>query len=363
MAEIISKLKDYKIGLLLPKDIIKGSLEIHHEKLNNINLHSYFTIQPPKISSEWPVPLNPMILVKIFKVLKNYDIIHLWVPFYIINTLIIILKSIFFPNKKLILTMDTIPGVSFKINKISDLLFRIYYKTFGKIIFSKTQYITLYGDSFIKYALAAGISEKKIKVLPTGIANKLKKKDKNIKKEFNINKNDKIILYIGIINERKGVDKIIEVAKLLNESNLKYIIVGDGQARNKIEKLIKINNLKNQIIITGFRKDVHNFYKESNVFILPSIGEGLSGVLMESMLYGVPIITTNIPGNRDLINNNFNGFLCEFNDIKCFTKRIKELLKDEILCKKFVRNSKQVLNENFLWKNNIKKYLKLYKEI
>lgn len=115
------------------------------------------------------------------------------------------------------------------------------------------------------------------------------------------------------------------------------------------------------IIFTGFRKDVYNFYHEANVFFFPSRGEGLAGVLMESMVYGVPIVTSNIPGTKDLIKHNVNGFLCDIEDIDDYKNKIKELLVKNELSEKFVINSKEKVKKEFRWDKNLIEFKNLYK--
>ncbi|KKN57303.1 hypothetical protein LCGC14_0563310, partial [marine sediment metagenome] len=93
VAEIINRLEHMKIGLIIPRDIVTGLLKIHHEKVKQANVYTYNIINGiHSIFLEWPIPINPFFFVKIYKFIKNYDIIHLWVPFYIGNTYITILK-------------------------------------------------------------------------------------------------------------------------------------------------------------------------------------------------------------------------------------------------------------------------------
>lgn len=362
IAEIVSRLNINNTGIFTPKDLFYGFVKVHFEKVKNAKIHDYTIINGLHSRFlEWAIPLNPFFFIKIFKLLKNYDIIHLWVPFYISNTSLAILKRLFFPNKRLFLTMDTFPGLSFKMGKILDKVFRIYYKTFGKIVFSAANKIILYGNSMIKFALQAGIQMNKIKILPPGVNVEIKKKDKDIREEFKISKNEKIILFVGLlVNDRKGVNTIIKTVHKLENQKVKIIIVGDGTKRQNYERLVEKYNLNDKFIFTGFRKDVHNFYHEADLFFLPSKGEGLAGVIMESMAYGVPVVSSNIAGTKDLIKNNYNGFLCECEDIDCYLDKINILLKNEEIRNKFVKNSKDKIKQEFNWDKNFEKYKRLY---
>ena len=362
IAEIISRLKNRKIGLTLPKDIVAGLLKIHHEKVKCAKIYSYKIINGiHSLYLEWPIPVNPFFFVKIFRFAMNYDIIHLWVPFYIGNSYLAVLKRLFFKNKLLFLTMDTIPGISFKMGKLANLIFKIYYRTFGRWMFSLVDKIILYGKSMIMPALKAGLPMDKIEIIPTGVEFKIKEKDKNIRSEFNIKDDEKIILFAGLlVNNRKGVDIIIKTVDQLRDHKIKVFILGDGRKKKLYEKMVKKFSLEDKIIFTGFRRDIHNFYHEADLFFLPSRGEGLAGVIMESMLYKVPIISSDIIGTRDLIINNFNGFLCKTEKIDCYKTKILKLLYDGKIREKFVENSYKRIRDKFNWNLSFNKYQELY---
>jgi GalNAc-alpha-(1->4)-GalNAc-alpha-(1->3)-diNAcBac-PP-undecaprenol alpha-1,4-N-acetyl-D-galactosaminyltransferase len=98
------------------------------------------------------------------------------------------------------------------------------------------------------------------------------------------------------------------------------------------------------------------------VFLLPAEGEGLPGVVMEAMAYGVPCVASNIPCIPDLIDNGKNGFLCNKDDIDEFSSRITELAGDK---RKRVSFSKQAIIKikKFEWKNVLNEYERLYEQV
>ncbi len=155
ISELIDKLhsKGYETSLLLPKKVFRKRDEsLHHSALaDKSRIYTYSIINPP-ISSEQPIPITPVFCINTFKAIKHNDIIHMWVPYYLTSLKIILIKKIFFPKKKLILTMDTIPGYSFSMGKFWDGAFRAYNKLFGRIIFNTPDIITLYGKKLLPQA-------------------------------------------------------------------------------------------------------------------------------------------------------------------------------------------------------------------
>ena len=97
IAEIITYLNDdYEIGLFTPYDLIHGIVPVHFNKIKKAKIHNYKIINGVYSRFlEWAIPINPFYFAKIFKILKKYSIIHLWVPFYISNTSIAIIKYLF----------------------------------------------------------------------------------------------------------------------------------------------------------------------------------------------------------------------------------------------------------------------------
>ncbi|MFX0043170.1 MAG: glycosyltransferase family 4 protein [Candidatus Hodarchaeota archaeon] len=361
---LMNKLKNkrYNITLLLPKKKYDTKREKtrYYDDFKGINLLSY-PIWTKSSGFIWPIPINLDFIRKCWKALKENDIIHIWTAFYPNTLITCLLKLLFFKKKTLILTMDTFPAYSFNVSPILNTLFKLYFKTIGKIAFFASNYISIYGNSFFKYAKKAGISRRKIIVTPTGIESVTKSPDKNIRETFSINSNEKIVLYVGLHNKRKGIDLIIKTANLLKNENIKFILVGDGPERlNSINKVSKLG-LSNNVLFTGTRLDIHNFYNQADVFFLPSRGEGLAGVLMEAMIYQVPIVTSNIAGTRDLIKHLENGLLCKTENYLCYAMAIKKLLYNDNLRSKFKENGLKKIKSEFLWKDNLRNFEKLYK--
>ncbi|UCD03890.1 MAG: glycosyltransferase family 4 protein [Candidatus Woesearchaeota archaeon] len=359
ISSMFGKDKNFKISILTPRLAFKKRDDsLYYSKLEGVKVIAYPCINPP-MKSEWPIPSLDF-FKKSWNILKNNDILHMWVPFYFSNTWIIILKNLFFRNKKLILTMDTIPSYSFKMGGIMDVFFKFYFKVIAKLIFRGVDYVTVYGDSFIKYAKEAGIPERKIVITPTGINFKLKDKDKDIRKEFNICKDEKIILFVGLLVPRKGVDIVLKTIKKFREDKIRCVLVGDGPCRKEYEDLVKKLKIEDKVVFTGFRKDIHNFYHEASVFFFPSRGEGLAGVIMEAAVYKIPIVSSKIPGTLDLIDDGKTGYLCMVEDINQYHKKIKELLNDKKIRLKFIKKEYYKINKNYSWKDNFKKLKELY---
>jgi glycosyltransferase involved in cell wall biosynthesis len=88
-----------------------------------------------------------------------------------------------------------------------------------------------------------------------------------------------------------------------------FVILGDGEQRAEIETAIHELGLENHIILPGSRKNVEAYLYAYDLFVSSSRWEGLPTVVMESMAAGVPVVATNIPGSRDLVQDGVTGWL------------------------------------------------------
>lgn len=118
-------------------------------------------------------------------------------------------------------------------------------------------------------------------------------------------------LFLGRIMKEKGVDELFEAAEQIKQKYGKRVIfdlVGffEGDYKKKVEKLVE----GGIVIFHGFQSDPKPFYGKSHCVVLPSYHEGMSNVLLEAASTGRALITTNIPGCREVVDDGINGYLC-----------------------------------------------------
>jgi len=164
--------------------------------------------------------------------------------------------------------------------------------------------------------------------------------------EFTNSKNFKAIT-IGELTNRKNHHTIIKAIKeLINKGFLiDLFIIGRGKNEKKLLGLIDKLHLKNNVFLIGYKENVFNFLKSSDVFLFPSISEGLPVSLMEAMLVGIPIICSDIRGNRDLISNYVNGILVKKNNCYNYSSAIVDILNNKRLISIFNTYNLRVIKQ------------------
>ena len=137
----------------------------------------------------------------------------------------------------------------------------------------------------------------------------------SLKKEtvFGVNPTDKVVFSAGRLSEQKGFKHLIEAAKLCKENDLtyKFFIAGTGKLENELKQQVNAYGLKDKITFLGFIKNLTPYYRAADVFVLPSLYEGMPNVVMESMANGTPAIATRVNGSAELIEDSITGYLVE----------------------------------------------------
>lgn len=153
----------------------------------------------------------------------------------------------------------------------------------------------------------------------------------------------------GRFSSEKGYKSLVECCKILKSKNFQFkcIIGGDGEEKSEIESLISKYNLKNEVELVGWVKNKEYFFKNLDLFILPSLKEEFGLVILESMLYKTPVLATKCFGPNDIIEDGVNGFLTEINNHEAMAKKIM-LIRDLDLSK-IVTNSNESLQNKFLY--------------
>lgn len=197
------------------------------------------------------------------------------------------------------------------------------------------------------------IDKNKIIVIPNGVGEKFFTKNKHQNKIPHL-------LFVGRISIEKNLPRLIESVALC-KSKFVLDIVGDGELLEETKKLVKQKNLKN-VIFHGRKtgKDLIKIYKNSDAFISTSNGEAFSLTILEAMASKLPIIASDVKGNRDVVRG--VGILVNPLTPENFAKEIDRLFLDRELYNRLSKQSLKFANEH-KWGNVIKQLEDLYRTL
>lgn len=244
-------------------------------------------------------------------------------------------------------------------------------------LFSKTDCFIAVSETVKEfYARKIGISKEKMKVvyngiginsqlaLPTSRQAISKSQKTTLREEFGIKDNEKVIALIGRLVPQKGHDFFLRAISGMN-LDAKVLIVGDGPLKQSLKLKVKSENIEDKIIFTGFRKDVQEILKITDVLVLPSSREGLPMIILEAMGAGAVVVATRVGGTPELVEDGVNGFLVEYGDVAGLSKKIDDALKPEaaLYVDKIRMNARKTIEERFSLKKMTKEHERLYSEL
>ena len=183
----------------------------------------------------------------------------------------------------------------------------------------------------------------------------------------NVSKEGFIFLMIGRVLANKGVYEYIEAAKLIKNqyTDVQFWLLGSCESDNRTS--IDCNKVKAwelEGVITYFNEtdDVRKFIAKSDVVVLPSYREGMPRALLEALSMERPIIGSNVPGCREIVNDGVNGYFCKVKDALDLSKQIeKMILLDQVQRKMMGKNGRIEIIKNFDEEIVIKCYIQLLK--
>lgn len=159
------------------------------------------------------------------------------------------------------------------------------------------------------------------------------------RKELGFNTDDIILLSVGELQTRKNHEPVLRAIAEIDNKNVKYVICGWGELREHLLSVAEKLGLKDRFFLLGHRYDIPEILKMADIFIHPSLREGLGIAALEAMSAGLPIISSNVQGLKDFIQNGRNGFVCAPSDINSYRNAIEQLLKDSDLRAKMSKNN------------------------
>lgn len=121
--------------------------------------------------------------------------------------------------------------------------------------------------------------------------------------ELGLKETDIMLLSVGELSKRKNHGVVIHALHKLDSPDVKYFICGMGQLEGYLKETTRELNLENQVNLLGYRTDISELMEAADIFVFPSLQEGLPVALMEAMASGLPCIVSRIRGNTDLVTD------------------------------------------------------------
>ena len=147
----------------------------------------------------------------------------------------------------------------------------------------------------------------------------------DLRNELGLPKEAFLVLSVGELNANKNQQVIIRAIAMLNDPAIHYVLCGKGDSRQELEKLAKELKIADHVHFLGYRKDIADICRQSDVFALPSRREGLPFAAMEAMYCGLPLVNSEIRGLTDITEDGVSGYVCDPDDTERYAGSIRKL--------------------------------------
>jgi len=190
------------------------------------------------------------------------------------------------------------------------------------------------------------------------------------RKEFGFSENDILIGTVGRLHKQKGIEYFIKAIKIVTQSlnrsvaqSLKFLIVGNGPGGKSLRLKVKSSKLENKVLLTGWRSDALEIISILDIFVLPSLWEGTPNVILEALAYVKPVITTNVGGAKEIIEDGINGLLVEPANAQALANAILWVLGNQEKAKKMAEKGKEKVEKFFSINKMVEETERLYERL
>ena len=359
----IAKLTNYLNKNGFPSEILSTNREIKHNYVDYIGNTKINFIKT--FSHNFPFSFlnkdNPFVNVFPF-ILKNqdkYDLFHIHSYNFILSLQSILMSKIF--KKPSILTLHGTVEMFFLkdipfILRLKLIFISFYYRLIGKFVIENC-------DALI------GCSKKDLLLIGKAFFSRRKSRNYWIPNGIEINTTDikklerKYITFIGRLEYLKGFNLFLEIMKAVNlyYPSIPILIIGKGPLKLLIKKEYSFLNITYIPHISN--EKINEYYLKSKILLQCSYSEATPTTILEAMANKTPVISSNVGGVSELIEDGFNGYLFDTNNSKEAVEKILKILSNRNLTEKFSERSYNIVKNKFTWSNIIRKHKKVYQSV
>ena len=238
----------------------------------------------------------------------------------------------------------------------------------GKFVLRRADGIRVVSERVKKRIMDMGIAEERIFKLPIYIDVKKfsdARGGEEIRRRFS--HYDNIVLFVGRLAKEKNIPNLLKAAAIVIKKfpRTLFLIVGDGPEREKLERLAKELQIENNVVFEGLIEHdrLPAYYKACDVFVLPSDHEGRAMVLVEAMAAGRAVISTEVSGADDVIQEGKTGFIVPVGNHKALADKLRYLIENPSLRIEVGRKAQEFALETQDIKSNAMLQRKIYETL
>jgi len=218
-----------------------------------------------------------------------------------------------------------------------------------------------------------GLSKKKVKLIYNGIdTEKFAQKQELSRDILPFGKNTYLFGAISRLTPIKDHQNLIHAFAILNNKlyqksnrtdDIKLVIVGDGPLATELRALVEELDLKDHVYFTGEQSEIEKILPELNVYVMSSIAEGIPLAILEAMSVGLPIVSTEVGGIPELLENNKQGLLVPAQDSEALANAMLWMLEHDVESLEQGKRNRDIVDSKFSLSAMVDSYLQEYKKL
>ena len=174
-----------------------------------------------------------------------------------------------------------------------------------------------------------------------------------------------IAVYTGRLHEAKGLADLVAAWKSVVSRwpNARLWLVGEGPFEQALRERIDSQDLPGRVVLAGVFDNVDELLTAADLFVLPSLEEGMSIAMLEAMAIGLPVVASDIPGNRGLVTHQEHGLLVPTHDVDSLSAAIEQLLEDRRLAARLADAGRDHVRQHFSVAGMVDRHLELFEDL
>ena len=252
-------------------------------------------------------------------------------------------------------------------NWASDKFRMRLYKAVNKLLMRGFSKVAAVSEPLRKELLLSGIDGAKLVMIPNGVpfaAPIPPDRSVKVRESLGIGPDEGVVISVGRLSPEKGHLNLIAAAPAVAAArpHSRFLIVGDGPLRRELEEAARARGLGGRVMFLGERRDVHELLAASDVFVLPSLKEGLPLALLEAMAGRKPVIAAPVGEIPTVVAHGVSGLLIDPADAGTLARSISRLLGSPEEAAALAAEGYKRVREGYSAEAMVRRYVELYRE-
>jgi glycosyltransferase involved in cell wall biosynthesis len=239
------------------------------------------------------------------------------------------------------------------------------YNFLDRMVLKKVSAVAAVSSRIAQNLVACGVASNRVRVIANGVdADAMNCSPPASILSANL-QGEKVIGMVARLDLQKGFEYLLRALSELGDwlRTVRVIVVGDGPDRAAIQGMVQASGLQSRVLFAGQRSDMPAVYSLMDIFVLPSLDEGLPMTVLEAMAAGKPVIATRVGAIPTVVRDGETGLLVEPRDALGLRSAIARLLADADLCQRLGNQARDWVSQHYTSSATARKYRQMYEEV